>query len=80
MLDLESEAMRGLGSISTGGGGNICHWIFLVSHSKDKNANIVMSVRMQKTRWRQPLALVPPSLNFKDHSILGMFKLFMSNQ
>ena len=26
MLDLESEAMRGLGSIPTGG--NIFHWIF----------------------------------------------------
>ena len=26
VLDLESEVMRGLGSIPTGG--NICHWIF----------------------------------------------------
>ena len=28
VLDLESEAMRGLGSIRTGG--NIFHWIFFV--------------------------------------------------
>ena len=40
VLDLESEAMRGLGSIPTGG--NILSLeFFSFSHSKDKNANIV---------------------------------------
>ena len=38
VLDLESEVMRGLESISTGG--NILSLIFLFSCSKDKNANI----------------------------------------
>ena len=38
VLDLESEAMRGPGSIPTGG--NIFHWIFLFSHSKASDANI----------------------------------------
>ena len=39
MLDLESEAMRGLGSIPTGG--NILSLdFFLFSRSKDKNATI----------------------------------------
>ena len=51
MLDLESEAMRGPGSIPGGGGwgGGItfCHWIFfLLSHSKDEDANIGISVHM----------------------------------
>ena len=38
MLDIESEVMRGQGSIPTGG--NIFHWIFLFSRSKDSDANI----------------------------------------
>ena len=39
MLDLESEAMRGLGSIPTEG--NILSLdFFWFSHSKDKNASI----------------------------------------
>ena len=44
-MDLESEAMRGLGSIPTRD--NILSLeFFLFSHSKDKNANIGISVRM----------------------------------
>ena len=38
VLDLESEVMRGPGSIPTGG--NIFHWIFLFSRSKHSAANI----------------------------------------
>ena len=38
MLDLESEVMRGLGSIPTEG--NIFHWIFLFLHSNISDANI----------------------------------------
>ena len=38
MLDLESEVMRGQGSIPTGG--NIFHWSFLFSQSKASAANI----------------------------------------
>ena len=39
MLDLESEAMRGPGSIPTGG--NILSLdFFLFSHSKDENAKL----------------------------------------
>ena len=38
VLDLESEVMRGAGSILTGG--NIVHWIFLFSHSKAPATNI----------------------------------------
>ena len=37
-MDLESQAMRGPGSIPTGG--NIFHWIFLFSRSKVSYANI----------------------------------------
>ena len=45
VLDLESEAMRGPGSIPTGG--NILSLdFFLFSHSKDKNATIGISVRL----------------------------------
>ena len=39
VLDLESECMRGLGSIPDWGGGNIFHWIFF-SHSEASDANI----------------------------------------
>ena len=49
MLDLESEAMRDPGSIPTGGNIFVTGF-FLFSHSKDKNANIGISVRMWKTR------------------------------
>ena len=35
---MESEVMRGAGSIPTGG--NIFHWIFLFLHSKVSGANI----------------------------------------
>ena len=46
VLDLESEAMRGLGSIPTGG--NILSLdFFLFLRSKDKNANIVR----EKLTW-----------------------------
>ena len=38
VLDLESEVMRGLGSIPTGR--NIFHWISLFSRSKAVDANI----------------------------------------
>ena len=38
MLDLESEVMRGPGSMPTGG--NIFHWIILFSRSKASDANI----------------------------------------
>ena len=38
MLDLESGAMRGLGSISTGG--NTFYWNILFSRSKAADANI----------------------------------------
>ena len=38
VLDLESEVMRGPGSIPTGS--NIFHWIFLFSRSKVSDANI----------------------------------------
>ena len=38
VLDLDSEVMRGSCSIPTRG--NIFHWIFMFSSSKDKNANI----------------------------------------
>ena len=45
VFDLESEAMRGLGSIPTGG--NILSLdFFLFSCSKDENATIGISVRM----------------------------------
>ena len=40
VLHLESEVMRGLGSIPTGG--NICHWIYLFSCSKDSDDNIAI--------------------------------------
>ena len=40
VLDLESEVMRGLGSIPTGG--NIFYWTFLFSHSKASDANIAI--------------------------------------
>ena len=47
MLDLESEAMRGLGSIPTGV--NILSLeFFLFSRSKDKNANIGIFVKFVK--------------------------------
>ena len=47
MLDLESEAMRGLGSIPTGG--NILSLdFFLFSRSKVKNANIGILVQSVK--------------------------------
>ena len=50
MLDLESEAMRGLGSIPTGS--NILSLeYFLFSYSKDENVNIGISVRMWKPAW-----------------------------
>ena len=56
MFDLESEVMRGPGSIPTGGNilslgfwGFFCLF-FLFSHNKDKNANIGISVRMWKTQ------------------------------
>ena len=42
--------MRGPGSIPTGG--NICHWIFLFSHSKASDANIgiiAILVHFEKT-------------------------------
>ena len=38
LLDLESEVMRGPGSIPTGG--NIFHWTFWFSRSKASGANI----------------------------------------
>ena len=38
VLDMESDVMRGPGSIPTGG--NTFHWIFLFSCSKASNANI----------------------------------------
>ena len=45
VLDLESEAMRGPGSIPTGG--NILSLeCFLFSHSKDENATIGISMHM----------------------------------
>ena len=44
VLDLESEAMRGPGSIPTGG--NILSLEFFLSGSKYENANIAISVRM----------------------------------
>ena len=45
VLDLESEAIRGLGSIPPGG--NILSLdFFLFLHSKDENANIGISVHM----------------------------------
>ena len=50
MLDLESEVMRGLGSIPTEG--NIFHWIFLVSRIKASDANIgivAILVHFEKT-------------------------------
>ena len=50
VLDLESEVMRGLGSITTGG--NIFQWIFLFSHSKASVANIgiiAILVHFEKT-------------------------------
>ena len=37
-MDLESEAMRGLGSIPTGG--NIFHWIFWFGFHIPSDANI----------------------------------------
>ena len=47
VLDLESEAMRGLGSIPAGGGGiTFFTRFFLFSNCKDENANIGISVRM----------------------------------
>ena len=42
MLDLESEVMRGLGSIPTGG--NIFHWNFLFSHSQASAANTILAL------------------------------------
>ena len=52
VLDLKSEAMRGPGSIPTGG--NILSLdFFLFSCSKDENATIGISVHMWKT-------LLPP--------------------
>ena len=48
VLDLESEAMRGPGSIPTGG--NILSLdIFLFSRSKNENATIGISVHIWKT-------------------------------
>ena len=44
MLDLESEAMRDLGSIPTVG--NILSLYFYFSHNKDENANFGISVHM----------------------------------
>ena len=45
VLNIESEAMRGLGSIPTGN--NILSLdVFLFSSSKDENANICICVRM----------------------------------
>ena len=50
VLDLESEVMRGLGSIPTGG--DVFHWISLFSPSKDSAANIgifAILVHFEKT-------------------------------
>ena len=44
LLDLESEVIRGLGSISTGG--NTLLLDFLFSQSKDENANIGISKKV----------------------------------
>ena len=44
MLDLESEVMRGPGSIPTGG--NIFHWNFLFSRNKPSDANIGIIVNV----------------------------------
>ena len=47
---MESEVMRGLDSIPTGG--NIFHWIFLFSHSKASDASIgiiAILVHFEKT-------------------------------
>ena len=53
VLDLESEVMRGPGSIPTGG--NIVHWIFfLISHRKVSAANIgIIAIRVHfgKLYW-----------------------------
>ena len=49
-MGLESEVMRGLGSIPTGG--NIFHWIFLFSCSKASAGNngiIAILVHFEKT-------------------------------
>ena len=44
VLDLESEVMRGPGSIPSRG--NIFHWIFLFSRSKTSAANIgIITIR-----------------------------------
>ena len=50
MLDLESEVMRDLHSIPTGG--NIFQWIVLFSHGRASDANIgiiAMLVQFEKT-------------------------------
>ena len=52
VLDLESEVMRGLGSIPTGG--NIFHWIFFCFH-------VVKSLM-------PILALLPTLFNYKKNS------------
>ena len=66
VLDLESEAMRGPGSIPTGG--NIFHWIFLFSRSKASDANIdiiAILVHFGKT-LRQSIS-IQLSLNKSRH-------------
>ena len=48
VLDLESEVMRGPGSINTGG--NIFHWIFWMSRGKASDANIDIIVNFVSLR------------------------------
>ena len=64
MLDLESEVMRGLGSIPTGG--NILSLDFLFSCSKDKNAK-KPSVR-QVYRKDSIFLKSERQVNYKDSS------------
>ena len=76
MLDLESEAMRGLGSIPTGG--NIfCPWIF--SHSKASDANIGIIANVV-CLWKTPNSPYLKDGDFKDFVDLVDFDYVQTEQ